>query len=98
MFTAACLPAVAQTEKLITLSEAIALARTQSVDAAVVLNKLKTSYWEYRTFKADLLPEVNLTGTLPSYKKSYSTYQQSLATTFTYVEGRSVNLALSARF
>ena len=34
LFTAACLPAVAQTEKLITLSEAIALARTQSVDAA----------------------------------------------------------------
>lgn len=52
----------AQNEREITLNEAIALARTQSVDAAVALNELKTAYWEYRTFRADLLPEVNLTG------------------------------------
>ena len=52
-------------------------ARTQSVDAAVALNELKTAYWEYRTFRADLLPEVNFTGTLPNYNKSYSTYQNS---------------------
>ena len=44
----------------ITLDEAILLARVQSVDAAVALNELKTAYWEYRTFRADLLPEVNL--------------------------------------
>lgn len=67
----------AQNEREITLNEAIALARTQSVDAAVALNELKTAYWEYRTFRADLLPEVNLTGTLPNYKKSYSSYQNS---------------------
>ena len=65
----------AQEERPITLAEAIALARVQSVDAAVALNELKTAYWEYRTFKADLLPEMNLTGTLPNYNKSYSTYQ-----------------------
>lgn len=64
-------------ERDITLAEAIALARTQSVDAAVALNELKTAYWEYRTFRADLLPEVNFTGTLPNYNKSYSTYQNS---------------------
>lgn len=68
---------MAQNEREITLNEAIALARTQSVDAAVALNELKTAYWEYRTFRADLLPEVNLTGTLPNYKKSYSSYQNS---------------------
>lgn len=39
-------------ERDITLAEAIALARTQSVDAAVALNELKTAYWEYRTFRA----------------------------------------------
>lgn len=66
-----------ENERNITLTEAIALARAQSVDAAVALNELKTAYWEYRTFRADLLPEVNLTGTLPNYRKSYSTYQNS---------------------
>ncbi|MGN0048274.1 MAG: TolC family protein [Bacteroides sp.] len=67
----------ATTEREITLAEAIALARTQSVDAAVALNELRTAYWEYRTFRAELLPEVNFTGTLPNYLKSYSAYQNS---------------------
>lgn len=67
----------AQSERAITLPEAIGLARIQSVDAAVALNELKTSYWEYRTFRADLLPEVNFAGTLPNYNKSYSSYQNA---------------------
>lgn len=80
---AACLPLAlsaqkeGQAEREITLNEAIAMACSQSVDAAVALNELKTAYWEYRTFRADLLPEVNLTGTLPNYNKSYSSYQNS---------------------
>ena len=61
----------------IALDEAITLARVQSVNAAVALNELKTAYWEYRTFQADLLPEVNLQATVPSYSKSYNSYQQS---------------------
>ncbi len=63
-------------ERPITLDEAIRIARVQSVDAAVALNELKTAYWEYRTFRADLLPEMNFTATAPSYSKSYNTYQQ----------------------
>ena len=38
--------------RLITLEEAIITARVQSVDAAVALNELKTSYWSYRTYRA----------------------------------------------
>lgn len=64
-------------QRSITLDEAISLARSQSVDAAVALNELRTAYWEYRTFRADLLPEVNLSAVIPSYNKSYNPYQQS---------------------
>ena len=39
----------------LTLKDAITLAQHQSVDAAVALNELKTSYWEYRTHVADQL-------------------------------------------
>lgn len=59
----------------ITLEEAVMQARAQSVDAAVALNELKTAYWQYRTFRADLLPEVNFQATVPSYRKDYSAYQ-----------------------
>jgi outer membrane protein TolC len=64
-------------KRAITLDEAILLARTRSVDAAVALNELKTAYWEYRTYRADLLPEVNFNATLPAYYKQYSSYQNS---------------------
>lgn len=60
-----------------TLEDAILLARTRSVDAAVALNTLRSAYWEYRTFRAGLLPEVTFTATVPSYSKQYSSYQNS---------------------
>lgn len=69
-------PAQAVAHEL-SLSDAIAIARRNSVDAAVALNELKTAYWEYRTFRADLLPEINFSSTLPSYNKNYNIYQQS---------------------
>lgn len=59
----------------ITLEEAVLLARARSVDAAVALNQLRTSYWSYRTYRADLLPEMTFNATIPSYRKSYSPYQ-----------------------
>ena len=48
----------------ITLRQAIQIAQLQSVDAAVALNELRTAYWEFRTHRADQLPEVIFTGTL----------------------------------
>lgn len=61
----------------ITLEDAIARARSRSVDAAVALNELRSAYWEYRTYRADLLPEVNFSATVPSYHKQYSSYMDA---------------------
>jgi len=68
----------------LTLKEAITLAQVQSVDAAVARNELKTAYWEYRTHQADQLPEINFSGTIPSYSNNYSRYQQSDGS-YTYI-------------
>ena len=68
----------AQTDTLhLTLDECITMARRQSVDAAVALGELRSAYWQWRSYRADLLPEVSLSGTLPSYNKRYSSYQQA---------------------
>lgn len=75
-----------------TLDEVIAMARLNSVDAAVALNELRASYWQFRSYRADLLPEVNFNATLPSYSKRYSSYQESDGT-YTFV--RSSNLGLT---
>ena len=61
----------------LTLDDCIALARKQSVDAAVDLGELKSAYWQWRSYKADLLPEVSFSATLPSYNKRYTSYQQA---------------------
>ena len=45
--TAGAQTQVKEHRRSITLDEAIVIARTQSVDAAVALNELKTAYWEY---------------------------------------------------
>lgn len=76
----------------LTLKEAITLAQLQSVDAAVVLNELKTAYWEYRTHKADQLPEVNFTGTLPAYNKQYNKYLQGDGS-YTYLKTNHLGLS-----
>ena len=61
----------------LSLDDCIAMARRQSIDAAVALGELRSAYWQWRSYRADLLPEVSLSGTLPSYNKRYSSYQQA---------------------
>ncbi len=61
-------------ELRLTLDDAIAMARVQSVEAASALDELRTAYWEWRTFRADQLPELSFTATAPSYAKQYSSY------------------------
>ena len=61
----------------LTLDEAIKIARLQSLDAAVALDELRSAYWQYRIYRAGLLPEVQFSATLPAYNKNYSSYQNS---------------------
>ncbi len=74
--TVAAQSAATDTVRL-TLDDAIARARTHSVNAAVALDELRSAYWQYRTYRAELLPEVNLTATVPSYHKQYSSYMNA---------------------
>lgn len=76
----------------LTLKDAIRIAQLQSVDAAVALNELKTAYWEYRTHRADQLPEVNFTGVLPAYDKGFGKYQTGDGS-YTYVHTNTLGLS-----
>lgn len=72
------LAVLAQTDTLrLSLDDCIAMARRQSIDAAVALGELRSAYWQWRSYRADLLPEVLLSGTAPSWNKRYSSYQQA---------------------
>lgn len=96
VLTALVLSAVCAPARVITLPEAIDLARQGSVDAAVAANRLRTAYWEYRSYRADLLPEVKLQATVPSYNKRYSAYQREDGSyTFLHDDNVMLNAALN---
>lgn len=61
----------------LSLGEAVERARLSSVEAAVALDELRTSYWAWRSYRAELLPEVNFSAVLPSYHSQYSPYMNS---------------------
>ena len=80
LFCLFCWPGTtaAQSDTLrLSLDDCITMARRQSIDAAVALGELRSAYWQWRSYRADLLPEVSLQGTAPSWNKRYSSYQQA---------------------
>lgn len=64
-------------ELILTLDEVITMARTGSVEAAVALDELRSAYWEWRSYRADQLPEITLSATAPSYVRQYTSYMDS---------------------
>ncbi len=64
-------------ELTLTLDDAIAMARVKSVDAAVALDELKTAYWKWRSYRAERLPEISLSATLPTYSDRYTSYMNA---------------------
>ena len=80
----------------LTLDDCITIARRQSIDATVALGELRSAYWQWRSYKADLLPEVSLSGTLPSWNKRYNSYQQADGS-LSFVRNNYLGLADSPR-
>jgi outer membrane protein TolC len=83
-------------ERQLTLEDAFVIAEQQSLDASVAKNVLLGSYWQYRNYKAGLLPNVILDGTLPSLNRSLSSYQLEDGT-YNFVKNNALmnSLALS---
>lgn len=54
----------------LTLDDVIALAREQAPMAIMARHQFRSSYWEYRTYKASFLPALSLNSTLPDFNRS----------------------------
>jgi outer membrane protein TolC len=88
VFAFLCLSVVllnAQDTLVLNLNDAIQRSISNSVDAVVAKNEYKSSYWSYRTYKAELLPELAFDVMLPYYSKSYNSYQNEDGS-YTFVE------------
>lgn len=63
----ACITANAQQ---LTLNNAVTIAQQNSYDAQLAKLSFMAQYWTYRSFKADLLPSVNLNGSIANFDHS----------------------------
>lgn len=67
------LPAGAQQDNInyLSLDDVIYIAQQQSPDALIAKHQFRSSYWEFRSFRAEYLPALTLGGTLPDYNRSF---------------------------
>lgn len=64
-------PLHAQEKSQYILSEVILLAQEQSPDAQIARHRFKSSYWTFRNFRADYLPNLTLDGNIPDINRSF---------------------------
>lgn len=57
-------------ERTLTLADAINIAQHQSYDAMVARLNFMSQYWSYRSYRAELLPSINLSGGLMEFDRS----------------------------
>ena len=58
--------------RTLTFDDVIKLSEEQSPNALMAKHKFRASYWEYRTFVANYLPSLTLTGTTPDLSNNYN--------------------------
>ena len=96
MLLLAVSPLFSQQRTLVmTLDDVIETAREQSQDALIAKHSFLSSYWSYRSYKAQLLPSLNLNSTLGQYNRTLSQVQNSETGEINYVENNSLYNSLS---
>jgi len=56
--------------RMLTLTQVIDIAQKQSPDALAAMHRFRSSYWQYRNYKAGLMPMLTLNATMPSLSRS----------------------------
>ncbi|MDR3133716.1 MAG: TolC family protein [Prevotellaceae bacterium] len=60
-----------------TLEEVLSLAQEQSPDAVRQRNTYLASYWQYRSYRANQLPSLNFSASLPDFSRQYTAWNTS---------------------
>lgn len=79
----------------LTLTDAIQVAQRNSYDAMVARQSFMSQYWSYRSFQAELLPTVNLSGGLLQFDRSMVEARNFDDGRISYVENNSMSNSLS---
>lgn len=63
-------------EEVLSLGEIVQRARQQSVASLLAETGRETAYWQYRSYRSSLYPQLSLRGTLPDYNRSFTPITQ----------------------
>lgn len=63
-------------KRVLTFDEAISLAQKQSPDALSAMHKFRISYWQYRNYKAGLMPQLSMEAVLPRLSKGLEYFDE----------------------
>jgi outer membrane protein TolC len=74
----------AQEVKKLTFDEVIKLAEEQSTNALIAKHRFRSSYWQYRSFKAQYLPSLTLSGTTPDFSNGLDKVYNSQTDQYEY--------------
>jgi outer membrane protein TolC len=74
----------AQEVKKLTFDQVIKLSEEQSPNALMAKHRFRASYWSYRTFTAQYLPSLTLTGTTPDFSNSFDKVWNSTTNGYEY--------------
>lgn len=68
-------------DRILTLQKAVELARNQSQSSLLAETEKENQYWQWRTFKANFLPNLGINGTFPNFNRSFTPVTQPDGTT-----------------
>lgn len=80
-----------------TLEEAVKIAYTHSPQAQMIQLTFMSQYWSFRSYKAQLLPSLNLSGGLGNYNRSLVEVRDPDTGRISYVANNTLNNSLSLR-
>lgn len=89
-----CLSASAQS-LILSLSDAITIAQRNSYDAQLARFSFMSSYWAYKSFRAELLPSVSLTGGIMNFNHSRVEARNAEDGKINYVDNNSLTNSLT---
>ena len=85
--------------RILSMEDVIRLAQENSISAMTNRNMFAASYWQYRSFRAQYLPSLNLNGSLANFNRSLITLQDYNTGMIRYAENYNMtnDLTLSIR-
>jgi len=90
---------IAQEVKKLTFQEVIKIAEEQSPNALMAKHRFRASYWQYRSYQAQYLPSLTLSGTTPDFSNGLDKVYDSNTGQYLYQSTNTVStlgtLALS---